>query len=126
METVTETEKLRLKSFIICRKGNAFIPVRTQDLLLIVHQSGIRFAIDNANNKYIVDQSLSYFEEILDGRSFFRVNRQVIANIHSIKEFKSLDFGKILIQLKNPAWVKNDIVVSQVNTPRFRDWVRSL
>jgi len=123
METFLETVKTNQRSFIICKRGNVFIPVRTEDVFLIVHHSGVNFAIDKANNKYIVDKRLSEFEEILDEKRFFRVNRQAIVNIHFIKEFKSLSYGKILIQVKDSTWVKNDIVVSQGNARRFRAWI---
>ncbi|MGZ3844774.1 MAG: LytR/AlgR family response regulator transcription factor [Flavisolibacter sp.] len=126
METVIEPKKIVQRSFIICKRGNAFIPIRTEDVLLIMHHSGINFAIDKANNKYVVDKTLSQFEDILDEAMFFRVNRQAIVNIQFIKEFKSLDYGKILIELKDSSWIKKDLVVSQGNAPRFRSWIDNL
>ena len=126
METVIEPKRILQRSFIICKRGNAFIPIRAEDVLLIMHHSGINFAIDKDNNKYVVDKTLSEFEQMLDESLFFRVNRQAIVNINFIKEFKSVDYGKILIELKDCSWIRNDIVVSQGNARRFRAWIDNL
>ncbi|HEY6956292.1 MAG TPA: LytTR family DNA-binding domain-containing protein [Flavisolibacter sp.] len=126
METVIEPKRLLQRSFIICKRGNAFIPIRAEDVLLIMHHSGINFAIDKGNNKYVVDKTLSEFDQMLDESIFFRVNRQAIVNINFIKEFKSTDYGKILIELKDSSWIRTDIVVSQGNARRFRTWIDNL
>lgn len=126
METVIEPKRILQRSFIICKRGNAFIPIRAEDVLLIMHHCGINFAIDKANNKYVVDKTLSEFDQMLDESIFFRVNRQAIVNINFIKEFKSMDYGKILIELKDSTWIRTDIVVSQGNARRFRTWIDNL
>lgn len=123
---LTPVKKGIQKSFIICKRGNAFIPVQTVDLLLFHHNSGVTFATDKNGDKYIVDKSLVELEQLLDNNTFFRVNRKTILNIYSIKEFKSIEFGKILIQLKQPDWIKQEIVVSQVNAPLFKHWIHNL
>ena len=125
MQTAIETTRTE-RSFIICRRGNVFVPIRTEEIFLIIHRAGINFAIDKNNNKYIVEKTLSEFEEILDNDRFFRVNRQAIVNIHFIKEFKSMEYGKLLIQLKDRAWITNDLIVSQANARRFKLWIENL
>jgi DNA-binding LytR/AlgR family response regulator len=126
METITDQKNEVTKSFIICKRGDVYIPVKTGDIFLFFYQVGTCFAVDKSDNKYIVDRSLSELEQMLDRNSFFRANRRIIINIHCIKEFKSIDFGKILIQLKNADSYKQDIVISQINAPLFKQWIYNL
>lgn len=120
------TRKTGHKSFVICKRGNSFIPVNVSDLLFFHHHAGVTFTTDKNGNKYIVDKSLAELEASLNNNIFFRVNRKVILSIHSIKEFQAIAFGKILIELKHSDWYKEDIIVSQVNAPLFKKWIHNL
>lgn len=126
MDIEMETRKASHKSFIICKRGNSFIPVNIVDLLLFHYHTGVTFAMDKHGNKYMVDQSLSQLEHSLDNRIFFRVNRKIILSIHSIKEFQAIPFGKIAIKLRHVDWCKDDITASQENSPRFKEWIHNL
>lgn len=114
------------KSFVICKRGNSFIPLSLADILILHHHAGVNFAVDRHGNKYVVTISLATLEQLLDDRIFFRVNRKMILSIYSIKEFKPIAFGKISIELKHDNWYKDDIIVSQVNSPVFKNWIHNL
>lgn len=114
------------KSFVICKRGNSFIPMKVTDLFLFLYHAGVTFTIDRNGNKYIVDKSLAELEEVLDNKIFFRVNRKLILSIYSIKEFKTISFGKIAIELKQSDWYKEEIIVSQLNSPLFKKWIHNL
>lgn len=126
MEISMRNKRTSHKSFVICKKGNSYIPIRVADLFLFFHHAGLTFTIDRHGNKYIADKSLAEFEGILDNNIFFRVNRRLILNINVIKEFKTISFGKVLIELKHADWYKEDIIVSQVNSPLFKKWIHNL
>ena len=121
-----KTKKASHRSFVICKRGNSFIPINVADLLVFHHQAGVTFAIDKHGHKYIVDKPLSELEESLDNCIFFRVNRKIILSIYSIKEFQAIAFGKVAIELKQADWYKEDIIVSQVNSPLFKKWIHNL
>ena len=65
-------------------------------------------------------------EKVLDKRTFFRANRQLIVNINAIKEFKSIEFSKIELHIKPTAWVKEAIIISQFTAPDFKNWIANL
>ena len=87
------------KSFVICKRGMAHLPIKATDIMIFHYYATLSFAIDKNGNKFIVDQSLTELEELLDPKTFFRVNRQMILSIHSIKEFASVEYGRIAIHL---------------------------
>jgi DNA-binding LytR/AlgR family response regulator len=123
---VMKSAKQQHKSFVICKRGNSFIPLSLADILILHHHAGVNFAVDRLGNKYVVTIPLGTLQQLLDNRVFFRVNRKMILSIHSIKEFKPIAFGKISIELKHQSWYKDDIIVSQVNSPAFKNWIHSL
>ena len=125
-EIQMENKVTTVKSFVICKRGMAYLPIQTADIMLFHYYATVTFAIDKNGSKYIVDQSLSELEELLAPNLFFRVNRQLIVNIHSIKEFASIECGRISIHLKQPDWYKNTVIVSQSNARLFREWINSL
>lgn len=124
-EILMENKMAIPKSFVICKRGIAHLPVKTADIMLFHYYATLTFAVDKNGNKFIVDQSLTELEDRLDN-TFFRVNRQMIVSIHSIKEFASIECGRIAIHLKQPEWYKNSVIVSQSNARFFRQWINSL
>lgn len=115
------------KLFIVCKKGNSFVPLKVQELMLFQSVCRTSFAIDARNNRYLVNRSLNDLDEVLSRDIFFRVNRKIILNIHAIREFRMMEFGKVAIWLKSTEWLSQDfIMVSQVTTPYFREWINSL
>jgi DNA-binding LytR/AlgR family response regulator len=115
------------REFIVCKRGHSLMPVKLTDLMLFKSVIKTTFTIDGNNNKYLVDKTLNELEEILITKHFFRVNRQIILNISAIKEFRSLEFGKIAIALKSSNWIGQEFVfVSQVTAPAFRHWINNL
>jgi len=45
--------------------------------------------VDNRNQKFILDQSLSEIEKQLDPLHFYRVNRKYLLNMNAIKRMKT-------------------------------------
>ncbi len=48
----------------------------------------------------MIQRSLNYLEEVLDEKTFFRVNRQQIINLNFIEKLDTWFNGKIKITLK--------------------------
>ena len=114
------------KSKIIAKRGNTYIPLNIRNIAIFYSVERLIFAIDFSGKKFIIDKCLSEIEETVNTRNFFRVNRGVIINSDAIKEFKVIEFGKIVIHLASPEWMKGDIHVSQYTAPLFKEWIASL
>ncbi|MEO6733444.1 MAG: LytTR family DNA-binding domain-containing protein [Ferruginibacter sp.] len=119
-------ENITIKSKIIAKRGNTYIPLNIKNIAVFHSVDRLIFAIDFSGRKYIIDKCLAEIEETLNTRNFFRVNRSVIVNSDAIKEFKVIEYGKIVIHLSSPEWMKGDIQVSQYTAPNFREWIASI
>ncbi|MCW3089862.1 MAG: response regulator transcription factor [Ferruginibacter sp.] len=116
----------QVKNKIIAKRGNTYIPLNIKNIAVFYSVDRLIFAIDFSGKKFIIDKCLTEIEEVVNTRNFFRVNRSVIVNSDAIKEFKVIEYGKIVIHLASPEWMKGDIQVSQYTAPNFREWIASL
>jgi DNA-binding LytR/AlgR family response regulator len=119
-------EKIPEKSKIIAKRGNTYIPLNIRNIAVFYSVDRLIFAIDFSGKKFIIDKCLTEIEETVNTKNFFRVNRSVIINSDAIKEFKVIEYGKIIIHLASPEWMKGDIQVSQYTAPYFREWIGSI
>ena len=72
--------------------------------------------------KYIVDYTLDQLDELLEPERFFRLNRQFIAGISSIKNVVAYSNSRLKIVLNNPP-TKEDIIMSREKVETFKLWL---
>lgn len=125
-QTYKIDEKIPEKSKIIAKRGNTYIPLNIRNIAVFHSVDRLIFAIDFSGKKFIIDKCLTEIEETVNTSKFFRVNRSVIINSDAIKEFKVIEYGKIVIHLASPEWMKGEIYVSQYTAPNFREWIASI
>ena len=118
--------KIPEKSKIIAKRGNTYIPLNIKNIAIFYSVDRLIFAIDFSGKKFIIDKCLTEIEEMVNTKNFFRVNRSAVINSDAIKEFKVIEYGKIVIHLASPEWMKGDIQVSQYTAPYFREWIASI
>jgi two-component system response regulator LytT len=61
-------------------------------------------------------------EELVDEKSFFRINRQFIVNIQAIKEMYAYSKSRVKLDLVPPRDL--DTVVSTERAPVFKRWLQ--
>jgi len=79
------------------------------------------YAIDFNGNSYLLDNNLNQLEELLSPQQFFRVNRQLLVNIKSIKKVHTWLGGRLKLELSLPA--QADTIVSRERVCGFKDWL---
>lgn len=76
------------------KQGNKTILLDPQDILYII-SSGCYAEIHTGSNKYLLRESLSSLDEILDPNLFFRIHRSIIVNLNHVKELVHSEYGEI-------------------------------
>ena len=76
------------------KQGNKTILLDPSSIIYIT-ASGYYAEIYTAGKKYVLRESLSNLEEMLDSRVFIRIHRSTILNIHHVKEIVHSDFSEI-------------------------------
>ena len=115
------TFSLKSREFIVVKKGSDFITIKIKNIAYIFTINNLSFIVDQNGNKYITPQRLNDLEVTLPDY-FFRANRQYIISAHFIQSFRTYEKSKILLEMTGPE-TSNKIVISQLNAPRFKEWI---
>ncbi len=110
------------KRFLV-KRGTDYISVKTDDIAYFYATHKLVCMIDQKNQKFILDQSLSEIEKQLDPSMFYRVNRKYLVHLNAIKKIKTFPKSKLLLELE-PS-INEDIIISQDNVTAFKDWMSS-
>ena len=70
---------------------------------------------------FVTTYTLDEVTRRVNGQLFFRANRQVLINKRSCAAYRSIENGKVEVDLNPPA--KNAVIVSQKKAKDFRNWV---
>jgi len=70
---------------------------------------------------YIFHHSLSFLENELNPKVFFRVNRAFIIHINAINKITSYPNGRLNLKLKS--FNERDIIVSREKVKKFKNWI---
>lgn len=108
------------KRFLV-KRGTDYISIKTEDIAYFYATHKLVCMLDNKNQKFILDQSLTDIEKQLDTSQFYRVNRKYLVHLNAIKKIKTYPKSKLMIELDPP--VDEEIIISQENTAAFKEWM---
>ncbi len=108
------------RRFLI-RFGQTIKVVEFREAAYFYTEDKITFIMTKSGKRYPIEPSLEKLEEIADPRSFFRINRQFIVNIESIKEMYSYSKSRVKLILDPP--IDKETVVSTERSPVFKKWL---
>lgn len=118
--------KAEKKERIVVKRGTSRLSIPIQSVAFFYAEMKLCFAVDFEGNRYLLEYNLGQIEAMLEKKIFFRLNRQIIANINAIREFKSIEFSKIELSLVKNNYVKEPIIISQFTAPEFKNWINNL
>src|SRR5690606_33318988 len=118
------TELLRssgYRNLLIVNYGTSSVPIQTSDIAFIYKQNEMSFIKTFNGKEYTSSSSLDNLEVLLDPLSFFRINRQMLGNIKAIRQFKTDNSGKLILDIQ-PAFYE-EVTVSKKKAAVFNTWI---
>ena len=112
-------EKEYKRTFTVKKRNGVFL-LKVDEVAYFQAQGDFVEGIDQQGKKHILNYSLSYIEEGIDPRQFFRINRSEILNIHSILKYDAYTKNRLVITLSRPTV---NLYTTNSRTPEFRSWV---
>jgi hypothetical protein len=109
------------REILIVNYGSSSVPVHTSDVAFIFKVNELSFVKTMNGKEYTSSSSLDAFEALLDPATFFRLNRQLIAQRKAIRQFKSDGSGKLMLELHPP--LSEEATVSKKKAAEFRAWM---
>ncbi len=106
---------------ILVKFGSKLKIISLDEISYFYTENRAVWAVLMQGEKYPIDFNLDELERGLDNTKFFRLNRQFISSIKSIKEMHIYHKGRLKIIL-NPAF-NDDIIISAERSAEFKNWL---
>lgn len=108
------------KRFVIT-VGETLSHIEVEDIAYFFSTSSITFVVMNNGKQYSVDFSLENLTKQLNPKDFYRINRQFLISLKSIKKVHIFPKSRLKIEL-NPK-SNEEIFVSIDKVPEFKKWM---
>ncbi|WP_422084018.1 LytR/AlgR family response regulator transcription factor [Ulvibacterium sp.] len=119
---ILETGDKEYKSRFLVKTGSKLFSIPMEEIGLFYSEEKVTFLITEKSKRFIITQTLDELEKVINPRLFFRVNRQVILHINSVKFVHKYYKGRLKIELQNK-WAPKEIIVSSRRVAGFQAWL---
>lgn len=121
IESFASGRQQRFRRRLLGRTGVDFVSISIDEAAYFYTSHGLVLVVRRDGKRYSLDHSLNQLESELDPALFFRINRNLLAHIDSIRRFSPYFKGRLLIHLKPDPGI--EVTVSQEKASRFREWI---
>jgi DNA-binding LytR/AlgR family response regulator len=116
----TNVRPKEYKSRFMVKLGEHIRSITTDQIALFFADGRDVYLITNQTRKFIIDYTLEALEEILDPRTFFRINRTFILPINAIKDVLVYSNSRLKITINTE--FDREIIVSREKVSDFKAW----
>lgn len=106
---------------ILVTRGDELIPLRTDTVRYFSIEDNTVTAYTNQGNSYRIPLTMNDLEQQLNPDLFFRLNRQYIAHIDSIRKISFFFSSKLIVRLTGCD--DDHIVISKEKSAQFKQWL---
>lgn len=119
-KAVENLQPARKSSFLVSFQGR-FLPISVQDIAFFTILGDNTWLYNFKGESYHVPHTLEELETMLDGRQFYRANRQYLVNFAAIRHVENDQARKLLVKLalRTP----DSITVSKAKASAFLSWM---
>jgi len=118
--TLEETAPRNYKQRFMVKLGDHIRSITTDQISFFYADGRDVYLITHPLRKFIIDYTLEGLEELLDPKTFYRVNRSYILHINAIQDVIVYSNSRLKITT-NLAW-ENEIIVSREKVNEFKEW----
>lgn len=120
LDTLRPMEK-RYKSRFLVTQGDQLLPIPTEQIAYFFTSNEMLCLVQKDNKQFLLDYTLEELGLCLDPAHFFRINRQFLAHISSIRKIHNYFNGKLKLELMpTPA---QEVLVSREKAALFKKWI---
>jgi len=118
--SIVKLPEKKYKDRFLVKQGNYIHSLKIEDVDFFKSDGRIVYLNTNAKKKYIIDYKMSELEDVLNNKSFYRVNRSFIVNINAIKNVSVFTNSRLQLHLLNTS---EEIIVSRDRVGDFKVWL---
>jgi DNA-binding LytR/AlgR family response regulator len=105
-------------------KAGKTILLLNQDIAIAYLNDGYCYIKTFGEDVFLTTYTLDEISRMLDENWFFRVNRQILISRISCSAYKSIEHGKVELDLHPP--FRKPVIVSQKRAREFRKWISAV
>ncbi len=109
------------KTRFLVRLGEQLLPLPVAEAAWFVSRHETVTLVATDGRRFVLDYTLEQLEGLLDPARFFRLNRQLIAQLPAVRRLHPHFGGKLLVEL-HPAPAE-EILVSREKAPALKAWL---
>jgi len=105
----------------LVKTGQRYFSIETNNIAYFYYANRVTYLKTWKNEQYYLDYILDELEDMLSPSEFFRVNRQYIVHIKSVKDIQPFFNHKLKLVLKPSS--TDEVLVSKERTTEFKNWM---
>ena len=109
------------KTRFLVRQGELLLPLPTAEIAWFTSRNDTTTLVATDGRRFLLDYTLEQLESLLDPVHFYRLNRQVVAQLSAIRRLHPHFNGKLLVEL-HPA-ASEEIMVSREKASAVKAWL---
>ncbi|ALW85717.1 hypothetical protein AUC43_11835 [Hymenobacter sedentarius] len=109
------------KSRFLVRQGEQLLPLPVADIAWFSSRHETTTLVAADGRRFVLDYTLEQLESLLNPAQFFRLNRQIIAQLPAVRRLHPHFNGKLLVEL-HPA-ASEDVLVSREKASAVKAWL---
>jgi DNA-binding LytR/AlgR family response regulator len=121
MKLLQDINTVKYKERLLIKRGQQLSYLKTENTAHCFADGKLCYAVDFNGSKYLLENNLSQLEEQLQPNNFFRINRNLLVNIESIKKVHTWLGGRLKIEIAPTTNVET--IVSRERVNGFKDWL---
>lgn len=111
----------RNKSRFVIKVGEHLKTIEVENILYFFSQDKTTFCHTLDKRDHILDYTLDQLEEMLDKRTFFRINRKYVISPKALQDIISYTNSRLRLVLKDSD--DQDVIVARERVQEFKDWL---
>jgi DNA-binding LytR/AlgR family response regulator len=111
------------KTRFLVRQGETLLPLPTAEAAWFQSRHDTVTLATHDGRRFVVDYTLEQLESLLDPSQFFRLNRQLLAQLPAVRRLVPHLGGKLLVELSPPAGGGDDVLVSKEKASAVKSWL---
>lgn len=124
LAAILNTERKVFKSRFMIKVGEKLKSVPSDEIACFYSLNGGTYIHTIEKRNYTIDYSMDQLDELMDERSFFRINRKLMISFNSIEAIHTWSGSRLRIELSCAiSELEDDMLVSRERVKEFKEWL---
>lgn len=124
LAAILNTERRVYKSRFMIKVGEKLKSVPSDEIACFYSLNGGTYIHTIEKRNYTIDYSMDQLDELMDERSFFRINRKLMISFNSIEAIHTWSGSRLRLELSSAiSELEDDMLVSRERVKEFKEWL---